>query len=409
MKWSGESGHACEDQQHKHPYMIDGRLLKLNMRRPVYELFCEPSEGGTVSGSPSAGSSGTQFGLSATPSSNKYTFDSFSVTGTELTGNSGTFHDSDITARANFIYHPTFRKIGSISNSAENRLLTTQRFGYWSAAKASGPAMPLSAGGEAGSIYTRTSNIIEQKLSAVGGNNQICTCMDRPLSMRLTIPAAKSGTFERKWPNPSSNYNLYFQCSYPTATGSKNNTSYQHPFIAKLMTQYSAHFFKDGVYTTPVETAPAAIWGIDSDNSAKLLYAPEGWSLSDRAKMVITSFSANFSYDTENNWYPFRTLTWNGKEHKYLRTSDNEEWSWGYDCELMPFSSNYGDHHPFWTADPADYTFTNCKPFINLKEYELTEGEWSPASVGVQGTTYDITNTCVYTWGADFYLDEDLV
>jgi len=405
MKWSGESGHACEDQQHKHPYVIDGHLLKLNMRRPVYELFCEPTEGGTVSGAPSAGSSGTQFGLTALPSSNKYTFDSFSVTGTDLTGSSGTFHDSDITARANFIYHPTFRKIGSISNSAENRLLTTQRFGYWSAAKANGPAMPMSAGGDAGSIYTKTTDIIT---SAYGmGNAQICTCIDRPLSMRLTIPAGKSAEFARKWPTPSSNYNLYFQCSYPTASNIKNNTSYTHPFIAKLMTQYSAHFFKDGVYTTPVMTGGAAWPGLDSDNSAKLLYAPNGWSLSDRAKMVITSLSANYSY-SRSAWYPYRTLTWNGKEHKYLRRSDGAEWTWDTNANLMPYSANPGDNYPFWTANPADYTFTNCRPYINLKEYQLAN-ESTQEAIGWQGSTYDITDTCVYTWGADFYLDEDLV
>lgn len=112
MKWSGESGHACEDTQHKLPYMIDGHLLKLNMRRPIYELNLQQTAGGTIVGSPTAGISGTQFGLTATPSSNKWTFDGYSVTGTTLTGSSGKFLNSDVSAKANFIYHPTWRNTG---------------------------------------------------------------------------------------------------------------------------------------------------------------------------------------------------------------------------------------------------------------------------------------------------------
>lgn len=105
MKWSGESGHACEDQQHKHPYMIDGHLLKLNMRRPVYELHYNQTSGGTIFGVPSAGSAGTVFNLSASPSA-QYTLNTYSVTGAELTGNAGTFVNSDVTAQASWTYHP---------------------------------------------------------------------------------------------------------------------------------------------------------------------------------------------------------------------------------------------------------------------------------------------------------------
>lgn len=105
MKWSGESGHACEDQQHKHPYMIDGHLLKLNMRRPVYELHYNQTSGGTIYGVPSAGSAETVFNLSASPSA-QYTLNTYSVTGAELTGNAGTFLNSDVTAQASWTYHP---------------------------------------------------------------------------------------------------------------------------------------------------------------------------------------------------------------------------------------------------------------------------------------------------------------
>ena len=105
MKWSGESGHACEDTQHKYPYMVDGHLLKLNMRRPVYELHYNQTSGGTIYSVPSAGSAGTVFNLSASPSA-QYTLNSYSVTGAELTGNAGTFINSDVTAQATWTYVP---------------------------------------------------------------------------------------------------------------------------------------------------------------------------------------------------------------------------------------------------------------------------------------------------------------
>ena len=113
MKWSGESGHACEDQQHKHPYMIDGHLLKLNMRRPVYELHYNQTSGGTIYGVPSAGSAGTVFNLSASPSA-QYTLNTYSVTGAELTGNAGTFVNSDVTAQASWTYHPAPKMVTTV-------------------------------------------------------------------------------------------------------------------------------------------------------------------------------------------------------------------------------------------------------------------------------------------------------
>lgn len=108
---SGTSGHACEDSQHKHPYVVDGRLLKLNFAKPIYELHLQQGTGGTIAGSPVSGVAGTQFGLSAT-SNNKYTFDGFSVTGTTLTGSAGKFNNSDVTAKGNWTYHPAFVPTG---------------------------------------------------------------------------------------------------------------------------------------------------------------------------------------------------------------------------------------------------------------------------------------------------------
>lgn len=101
---SGTSGHACYNQQHTRPYMKDGRLLRLNFTKNIYELTLQQSTGGTIAGSPVSGESGTTFNLSATPS-NKYTFEGWSVTGTSLTGSAGTYTNSDVTAKGNWTYH----------------------------------------------------------------------------------------------------------------------------------------------------------------------------------------------------------------------------------------------------------------------------------------------------------------
>lgn len=116
MKWSGESGHACEDQQHKHPYVVDGRLLRLNFRRPVYELTLQQTSGGTIYGSPTAGKTDTQFTLSAVPNA-LHKFSAYTVTGTTLTGNNGKFNNSDVTAAGKFYYSPTFVPDGIVPNA----------------------------------------------------------------------------------------------------------------------------------------------------------------------------------------------------------------------------------------------------------------------------------------------------
>ena len=108
---SGTTGHATEDTQHKYPYMVDGHLLKLNFTKPIYELHLQQGTGGTIAGSPVSGVSGTQFNLSATPA-NKYTFDGFSASGTELTGSAGKFNNSDVTVNGSFTYHPAWEPVG---------------------------------------------------------------------------------------------------------------------------------------------------------------------------------------------------------------------------------------------------------------------------------------------------------
>lgn len=116
---SGTSGNVMYDEQLRKPFMHDGRMLKLNFSKPIYQLTIQQQAGGTVSGSPVSGASGTTFNLSAT-SNNKYTFDGFSVTGAALTGSAGTYTNSDVTAKGNWTYHPEPVFVRSVTGRIEN-------------------------------------------------------------------------------------------------------------------------------------------------------------------------------------------------------------------------------------------------------------------------------------------------
>ena len=115
---SGTPGHVTEDQAHKHPYMIGGHLLRFSKPYNIYELTLQQSTGGTLAGSPLTGVSGDKFGLTATPVNNDYIFSSYSITGSTLTGNSGTFVNSDVTAKATFKYAPPQFLVKSFTPSA---------------------------------------------------------------------------------------------------------------------------------------------------------------------------------------------------------------------------------------------------------------------------------------------------
>ena len=104
---SGTSGHACYNQQHTRPYMKDKKLLRLNFTKNIYELTLQQTTGGTISGSPVSGASGTTFNLSATPNAH-WNFSSYSANGADLTGSSGTYTNSDVTAKATFWEDPKY-------------------------------------------------------------------------------------------------------------------------------------------------------------------------------------------------------------------------------------------------------------------------------------------------------------
>ena len=125
---SGTSGHAAEDTQHKYPYMVDGHLLKLNFRKPIYELNIQQSTGGTLSGSPVSGDAGTVFGLTATPSTNHWHLDSYGVSGATLTGNSGTYINSDVSAKPTWTEDPKYTL--TVQQTAGGTLTANKTTGY---------------------------------------------------------------------------------------------------------------------------------------------------------------------------------------------------------------------------------------------------------------------------------------
>ena len=125
---SGTSGHAAEDQAHKYPYMHNGHLLRLNFAKNIYEMNIQQSTGGTLSGSPLSGESGTVFGLTATPLTNHWHLDSYGLSGATLTGNSGTYTNSDVSAKPTWHEDPKYTL--TIQQSTGGTLAGSPSSGY---------------------------------------------------------------------------------------------------------------------------------------------------------------------------------------------------------------------------------------------------------------------------------------
>lgn len=100
----------------------------------VYNLYLNQTVGGIINADKFTGYSGDIVTLSNTAASNYY-FDSYSITGSTLTGNQFAFNNSDVTAEANFlseiistgtfndgytagkIYYPPYLGSGQITNT----------------------------------------------------------------------------------------------------------------------------------------------------------------------------------------------------------------------------------------------------------------------------------------------------
>lgn len=105
---SGVSGNATFDQQKRFPFMFNGHSLKLDYTKTFYELKLQQTSGGTISGSPVSGESGTKFNLSATPLTNHWHLDSYGVSGATMTGSSGTYTSADVSAKPSWYEDPKY-------------------------------------------------------------------------------------------------------------------------------------------------------------------------------------------------------------------------------------------------------------------------------------------------------------
>jgi len=105
---SGTSGNVTYDQQMRLPFMYNGHSLKLNYSKPIYEMNITQTSGGTLAAAPLSGESGTKFNFTATPQSNHHHLSSYNVSGTTMTGTSGTYTNSDVSAKPSWYEDPKY-------------------------------------------------------------------------------------------------------------------------------------------------------------------------------------------------------------------------------------------------------------------------------------------------------------
>lgn len=113
---SSTSGHACEDTQHKYPYMYDGHLLRLKFSQNVYELLTQTDGHGTLQATKTSGLPGDSVTLNPIPN-DKYTFSGYQSTGCTINGNTLTFGSQDCTAKATFYKEPELVKVATIPSA----------------------------------------------------------------------------------------------------------------------------------------------------------------------------------------------------------------------------------------------------------------------------------------------------
>ncbi|MCQ2087781.1 MAG: hypothetical protein MJZ37_06950 [Bacilli bacterium] len=111
---SSTSGHACEDTQHKYPYIHDGHLLRLKFSQNVYELLTQTDGHGTLQATKTSGLPGDSVTLNPIPN-DKYTFSGYQSTGCTINGNTLTFGSQDCTAKATFYKEPEEILVGPIT------------------------------------------------------------------------------------------------------------------------------------------------------------------------------------------------------------------------------------------------------------------------------------------------------
>ena len=96
----------------------------------IYNLYLEQQTGGAITADAMSGLDGNIITLSNTPSAG-YQFDSYSITGAELSGNQFAFNGSDVTAAANF--QEAKANFGAYANATATLAITATKNGQTTA------------------------------------------------------------------------------------------------------------------------------------------------------------------------------------------------------------------------------------------------------------------------------------
>lgn len=137
---------------------------KANFEKYIFDLKLQQTNGGTITGSPLTGQSGTTVSLSYTPSADYY-FNGWLTTGGSVTNNTFKFGNSDATAKANF------RIVGEGSNTAAAYRKSFTNSVTAAAANSTARYSSTTATGDHGNVYVYSTGINITGLSPVSTGN----------------------------------------------------------------------------------------------------------------------------------------------------------------------------------------------------------------------------------------------
>lgn len=249
---SSTSGHACEDTQHKYPYMHDGHLLRLKFSQNVYELRTMTDGHGTLQATHTSGLPGDTVTLTPVPDP-KYTFTGYQSTGCTINGNTLTFGAQDCTAKANFYKQPEKILVSSLSgyttvanagtyddlsvwrDSAPSvmplRYTSAWNFNLTTAAPVN-IRIGLGYGSYKGDLATTIGNnpdvyIYDSSVEHVSTKNDRYTIQPNTFSLKpgsaaIDITGAEGGTVTC----PYIRYSAYYACDYTATCGGKTVTGW---------------------------------------------------------------------------------------------------------------------------------------------------------------------------------------
>lgn len=311
-------------------------------------------------------------------------------------------HDGHLLRLSFSEYVPNWQKIGSVSlsvNDGYTRTFGQGKFGLVSGYTTQGisPTM-YNPKFFAGTVYNLTNNWlldpgkqVEESGGAINNRHYLRSNTFTPIGTVSSthVPAYSSDILWRK---------QYYQLQIPANFNSVSSTNTlnddPYPVLKTLMTTYSADFFKDGVNKVHLHCSSnySDVWG---ESFGDMFYAPGGFNLSDRAKMVITAAHtcwprASGTDNPNDSWPIFKVYCSAGGKTAEILTDQY------HDKDLDWFNPSYTFTG---TGFQSPIEFTNCKPDFNLglRAFNTT----SPAAYGGAG----FSNKFYTTWGADFYID----